>query len=279
MAGDKQEEAKKENIVLKYRSILLPLLVFLICLSVYGSLHLLFMARNEKTKYPVTFITEGDEVNYLVMTESLIEDHDVSLLNNYFTDCYERNSYYQVEIRFPYKWETTLLLMVPGSNGRMVLMHWPFLSMVLVPGFRLFGYAGAAGTMILITALAAMLVFLVLRRFCREKIAFITTLAFFLTYPLVTYSRLIYDATIAVFLISFALWSALRLKETGRWFYAVLAALPAVFLLHLHSKYFLVLVALLYLTWSCSANRKRDLTIWMSMVAASAVILVMYIHS
>lgn len=261
----------------RYRHILVPLCIFVVCLTVYSVLNMHFVKKNRDPERAATFMTDGDEPSYLVMTESLISDHDLSVLNNYFNQCYVRHGYYPGELRFTHKWDTTVLFMEKGRNGRMVLNHYPFISFVLVPGFALFGYAGATGTMILLMSLAAMLVFLILRRICRESTAILATLAFFMTYPIVTYSRLIYDCTIAIFLLSLAMWASLRLKESGRWWYALIAALPAALLIQLHVKYIAMFLTLPFLLWSCSTSRKRDLAIWAAPVALSFVVLLLQV--
>lgn len=243
----------------KHRRLLLPLLVFLLCLLVYALLHVIFVNREDVST------TDGDEVHYLVSTESLITDHDLSPMNNYIDFIYIRHDYYQQIIHVP--------MLVPGANGRVVSNHLPLLPILLVPGFWLFGYNGAAMTIVILFSLAAMFVFLILRKFTAERTALIATLVFFLTYPAVTYSRLIYPETVAVFLLAVAVWASLCLREGGGWWYAAIAGVAAALVFQFHNKFIVITLALAFLIWACSKSKLRDLTAWLVPVGASLVIL------
>lgn len=230
------------------RRLLLPFVVFAVCALAYSLLHLAFIGSDIANR------TDGDEVQYLVVTESIIKDHDLSPLNQYAEKVYLEHGYYGTDIAYP--------SLVPGYGGRLVYSHIPAMSFLLVPGFWLFGYHGAAATMIVLTALAAALLFAVLRRFAREKVALAGTLVFFLTYPLATYSRLLYTETVMVFLLPFTMWACLRLSETRRVFYAVLAGASAGLMLQFHVKYAALTAASFILLIACSKDRRRDLAAW-----------------
>jgi hypothetical protein len=237
-------------------------MILIVCLVVFSLLQVAF-ARRDHTHGVLT--TDGDEVQYLVSTETLIRDHSLSPLKNYIQNVYKRENYYQQEIPYP--------MLVPGTNGREVSSHLPLLPVLIVPGFWLFGYNGAAGTMILLFSLAAMLTFLSMRKFLPELTSAAVTLVFFLTYPAVTYSRLIYPETAAVFFLSLSVWASLRLKETGAAGYAMLSGVCAALLFQLHDKFIFMTVALGFLAWCCAKNRMRDFTAWLVPVVASLAVL------
>jgi len=231
-----------------------------VCILVYSILHVIYIQRKD------VFTTDGDEVQYLVVTESLVTDHDLSPLNNYLDHVYIKHGYYQQPVQVP--------PLVPGSGGRLVSVNtrFPFL---LAPGFWLFKYQGAAATMILLSSLAAMFLFLALRKLFRETTALLLTLVFFLSYPFVMYSRLVYPETAAVFLLSLAIWASLRLKESGKWAYALLAGACAALMFQIHMKFVLISVALFVLLWACSPRKKRDVVAWGAPVVFSAAALLL----
>lgn len=230
------------------RRMALPVAVFLICVGVYVSLHAIFMTRTD------VFRTDGDEVQYLVLTESIIDDFDLSPLDEYTEKVYRDHGYYSGDIPAP--------ALVDGYGGRLAYAHLPTMSVLLLPGFWLFGYQGAAATMILLTALGAAFMFSVLRRLVSPRLAFAMTLMFFLTYPLVTYSRLIYTETVMLFLLPVALWACLRLSETGQGRFALTAGLASGLMLMFHVKFAAVSVAVLALLWTCSRAHRRDVIAW-----------------
>lgn len=241
------------------RKILLPLMVFVVCAAAYFALHAVHTSK--------AFIntTDGDEVHYLVLTESIITDNDLSPLNNYLDETFKKRDYYQLPIPTP--------MLIAGDGGRMVSNHLPLLSLMLAPGFEWFGYTGAAGTMILVFSLAAMFAFLALRKLVPEGIALLATLAFFLTYPAVTYSRLIYPETVMVLLLSLSLWACLRLREGGSWLFAIVAGLACALTFQLHNKFIMLIPVLMFLLLASSRRKVRDFAFWLVPVVASLVVL------
>lgn len=85
----------------------------------------------------------GDEPHYLVITQSLLLDGDLRVLNNYQQKDYA--SYYGGHLEPHY--------LVPGKNGQIYSVHAPGLPALVLPGFALFGYRGAEATVLLLAAL------------------------------------------------------------------------------------------------------------------------------
>lgn len=236
------------------------ILVFVVCLAVFNIYHLSYLKRTD------VFRTDGDEVQYIATAQGLVEYHDISPLK-----VYERREY-----RAYYGGYTELPL-VRAKGGRLVCSNtrFPFL---LVPGYWAAGYHGAAETMILLSSLAAMFLFLSLRKLISEWIALAATLVFFLTYPMLIYSRLVYPETVAVFFVSVALWASLRLREGAGWGYAAVSGISAALLFQAHLKFAVLSAALLFLLLVASRHRSRDLLAWgvPVVVSAAALFALMY---
>lgn len=214
------------------------LLVFAACLFTY-TLMLVVVPH-----FPGMPSTDGDEPHYLIIAQSLLKDGDLDVENNYLEQQYR--PYYQLDIELPH--------MVEGRGGRMVSTHPAFLSMVVLPGFALFGFRGAAMTMIFFTSLAAALTFAIADRFIRRLTALGVVLFLFFTYPILFYSRLIYPETMALFLLPLGVMSCLRLKENGSLYFAAVSGLSAGLLILFHPKFIALAIALLVLTLMVSRS-------------------------
>ena len=83
---------------------------------------------------------DGDEPFYLLMTESLVHDHDLDLANQYAA--IERTASGRTDLR-PYADDPK------GPHGEQYSRHEPFLPLLLVPGYLLGGLYGAIGTIAL----------------------------------------------------------------------------------------------------------------------------------
>ncbi len=88
---------------------------------------------------------EGDEPHYLMVAQSLLRDHDLSLERDYLEGRY----------RAFYRGATTLAphYRVRGKGGEIYSLHAVGLSLVILPAYALGGYAGASFFMALLAAL------------------------------------------------------------------------------------------------------------------------------
>ncbi len=102
----------------------------------------------------------GDEPFYLLTTQSLIQDGDLDLTNQYDARSYESffdhpDGLWQQSVRSP--------------DGRLLSPHNPGLSLLLIPGFALGGLVGAQCQLLLISAAALTLAYLLANRLSKSR--------------------------------------------------------------------------------------------------------------
>jgi hypothetical protein len=209
--------------------------------------------------------TQGDEPHYLIITQSILKDADVYLTNNY--EARQYLPYFQQDIMM---WHVA-----HGKSGRFVSTHPYFLSILVLPGFWLFGYEGAAMTMIVLMSFAALFCFLITDRFVTRSVAAGVTLFLFFTYPLLFYSRLIYPETAGIFLVALGLWSAWRLKESQKRLYAGILGMCAGGVLLFHPKFIAITISLLILFFIVRPNKDGKTLAWLLVPAAGCILLLL----
>ena len=103
----------------------------------------------------------GDEPFYLLTTQSLLQDGDLDLLNQYQARSYE--SFFDHPDGL---WQQS----VRSGDGRLLSPHNPGLSLLLVPGFALGGLIGTQVQLLLIGAGAMTLAFLLAVRLSQSRV-------------------------------------------------------------------------------------------------------------
>jgi hypothetical protein len=94
----------------------------------------------------------GDEPHYLVITQSLLLDHDLQIENNHRRGDYR--AYFRAgDMKPDY--------LKRGVNGQIYSVHAPGLPVIIAPAFALFGYRGVQVMLIAIAACATALAWLV----------------------------------------------------------------------------------------------------------------------
>jgi len=170
----------------------------------------------------------GDEPHYLIITQSLLEDHDIRIENNHRQGDYR--AYFAGELPKPDSRR-------PGRNGEVYSIHAPGLAALIAPAFAIGGYHGVVVFLILIasagSALAWRLAWLVTQRmdaawFGWAAVTFSTTGIF--------HSFTIYPDGVGGVIVLTGIWGLLRArqeaetgsKRVGPWWLhgAALAALP-----------------------------------------------------
>jgi hypothetical protein len=93
----------------------------------------------------------GDEPHYLIITQTLLEDHDLQIENNHRQRDYR--AYSTISLKPDYR--------TRGKNGAIYSIHAPGLPLVVAPFFAAFGYAGVVGGLLAASAVASGLAWLV----------------------------------------------------------------------------------------------------------------------
>ena len=203
----------------------------------------------------------GDEPHYLVITQSLLLDHDLQIENNHARGDYRR--YFHADLRPDYY--------VRGTNGQIYSIHAPGLPALAVPAFAIGGYLGVVVFMGLLSALMALAVFDLAMRLTGERAALIAWAAACLTVPVVPQAWLVFPEVPGALITA---WSALWLFERvdpgpNRWFWRGLALslLP-----WLHTKFVILLAcfgaALVLRSW----RRPRSMVAFVVPIAVSGAL-------
>ena len=176
----------------------------------------------------------ADEPHYLVITQSLLRDHDLAIENNHARGDYRE--YFGGELRPDF--------LRRGLNEVIYSIHAPGLPALLVPAYAVDGYAGAVAMLCLFGALAALAVFDLAALLAGPGAALIAWAAACLTVPFVPHSWLIFPEMPGALIMAWAaLWWYAPLPARSRtwiWRGAALAILP-----WLHTKFVILLAAML----------------------------------
>lgn len=180
----------------------------------------------------------GDEPQYLIMTQSLLKDGDLRIENNHKNRDYAPY-YHRGDLEPHY--------MTRGTDGEIYSVHAPGVSVVVLPGFAMFGYAGAAATTMLIVAIGSAIGWHAAWMLTSDAVAaWLAWAAIFLTAPMYQQAVTVFPDAVGGFGVVATIWLLVAL-DTGRrvrtstlwWCGAALATLP-----WLHSR-FALLVAVL----------------------------------
>jgi hypothetical protein len=140
----------------------------------------------------------GDEPHYLVIAQSLILDHDIQIENNHKRGDY--GVYFGAILKPDY--------VRRGTNGAIYSIHAPGLPALIAPVFAVFGYTGVKVALILLSACATGLVWLIAWR-CTGKAA----AAWFgwatvtCSTPFFFHSFAVYPDTPAAAIVALAVWT------------------------------------------------------------------------
>ena len=170
----------------------------------------------------------GDEPFYLLTTQSLLDDGDLDLRQQY-----ERHSYTEFFDHPDGLWQQS----VPREDGVLLSPHNPGLSVMLIPGFALGGLLGAQAELLVMGALAFALAYVLAAKVTRApRASWLTTLCVGLAAPAFVYSTEIYPEIPAALLLVASLLLVFSKERLGAWQALALAALLSV-LIWLGIKY------------------------------------------
>jgi hypothetical protein len=157
----------------------------------------------------------GDEPHYLIITESLLRDHDLKIENNHQRRDYLK--FYPGELR-PDFFER-------GKNGEIYSIHAPGLPVLILPPYAIAGRYGVVALMAFLAALTALAIFDLAGVVAGREAAVLTWLACGFTVPFIPHAWMIFPELPGALLVA---WAALWVIETterspGRWFWRGLA--------------------------------------------------------
>jgi hypothetical protein len=190
----------------------------------------------------------GDEPHYLVITQSLLTDHDLRIENNHARRDYA--AYYEADLE-PHA-------IAPGRDGGTYSVHPVGLPLLAAPAFALGGYPAVVAFMLLIAAAAAALAWRWVRRVTGSVAA--ATFSWSVTalsVPYLTNSGTVYPEIPAAFAVLVAATVAIRdaglgdsaagpaTVEPARLWRALLLGLATAALPWLHAKYSVMAAVLL----------------------------------
>ena len=175
----------------------------------------------------------ADEPHYLVITQSLLRDHDLAIENNHARGDY--HEYFGGDLRPDF--------LRRGLNEVIYSIHAPGLPALLVPAYAIAGYRGTVVTLCLFGALAALAIFDLAVLIAGARSAWLTWAAVCLTVPFVPHSWLIFPEMPGALIVAWAalwLYAPLPARErTWWWRGAAIGILP-----WLHTKFVILLAAL-----------------------------------
>jgi hypothetical protein len=138
----------------------------------------------------------GDEPHYLVVTQSLVRDHDLRIDDNHARGDYR--TYFNAALKPDF-------IVPPGSDGAIYSIHPIGVSVLVAPGFALGGYRGASLTIVVFGAMAAALLWRWMRALTDASAAVFGWLAIATSAPFVLHGFAVYPEIPAAFLVLVAL--------------------------------------------------------------------------
>lgn len=151
----------------------------------------------------------GDEPFYLLTTQSLVDDGDLDLRQQY-----ERHSYKEFFDHPDGLWQQS----IPREDGVLLSPHNPGLSVILIPGFALVGLLGAQAQLLVMGALTFALAYVLAAKVTRApRASWLTTLCLGLAAPAFVYSTEIYPEVPAALLLVASLLIVASKDRLGPW--------------------------------------------------------------
>ena len=182
------------HIIKNFRELIPQGTIFLAFLFIY-----IIIGYFPKTINGFSYIT-GDEPHYLIMTQSIADDGDFNLDNNYKLDLHKE--FYNAYLDEHY-------IAIHGKNYS---LHQFGLPIIMAPFYKLFGYKGVFLGMILFSCFGLVSVYNICEYFSDSKSAFAATFFLGLTAPVGIYlSSQFFPETIAFTLFAYLIFIVLRL--------------------------------------------------------------------
>jgi hypothetical protein len=158
---------------------------------------------------------QGDEPFFLLIVQSLIQDHDFFLENNYLQS--DSLKFTDVSLT-PQLWDNY-------RQGHLVSRHSLLLPFILIPGYLIASKTGAILTISLISSLSGLVLFMILSRLTGSiRAALTASIMLMVTAPLVIYSNKLYTEMLAA-LFGLIVFAACLRIERGKKMPLLLAGL------------------------------------------------------
>ena len=142
----------------------------------------------------------GDEPHYLIISHSLLSDHDLRIENNHDEGHYRAFFTGQLPPHFLRR----------GLDEVIYSVHAPGLPALLLPGYAVAGAWGSVVLVVLMAALAAALMFATAERLTNRAVAWVTWAAVACTVPFAPHAWLIYPELPAALVMAAVAWWILQ---------------------------------------------------------------------
>lgn len=190
--------------------------------------------------YQENVIPQGDEVHYLVMTYSIVKDHDIWLENNYA----------QGDQLF-FNPDVLDRIAVKGLDGHEYLIHGIGFPFLLAPFYAI----GERIGVVFFHALSAFLLFIITlvvskRITASENISLLVTTMVFLSIPVFNFSVLSFTEIIGALILAISFLRIILAKDRDYWLVVLLGLLPWI-----HIRFLFLSVVFFYF-WLLNQQQK-----------------------
>lgn len=183
----------------------------------------------------------GDETHFILTTQSILEDHDIYLENNYTSELSAQYGVTKLD-------EHT----IAGRTGHQVLFHGlGLLSVLILPAFAIGGWQGIIIFMSLIYALLLVQIYTLVKTQTNSFLSFVLTAVVGLSIPLAQFSFLVFPEIPGALLVTYSLVGLARGKEQ-RFHYLALALLPWI-----HLRLIILCVLLIGFSYISFKSKKK----------------------
>lgn len=206
---------------------------------------------------------DGDELDYLMIAQSLVVDGDLRIEDNHRR--FEYEAWYDGVLPPSY--------LQRGRDGEIYSVHAPGLAVLILPGYAAAGYAGAAATVAVVCALGAALVWrLAFLLTDSAAAAWMGTVAAAGAAPWFLHASLVFPDAPAAALVLVGLWPLLEPSRFAGprmlWPALALVALP-----WMHTRFAVLAggmgLALLAGTWTLTPLSRRSTRAWLLVPAVA----------
>lgn len=205
---------------------------------------------------------DGDEPFYLLLTHSLLSDHDIDLENNYINR--DSLTFLNRELS-PQQFDNHV-------NGRLISRHPPLMALLLLPGFMLGKATGAILTLTLLGGILAAVIFrLLITLKISRRTATLVSVFVLLSNPLRFYSMSVFTEIVAAIAGVYIFDSSNRIasRKKVNWF---LLLLCIIFTISLKLRFAVLCLPPVFLALIFRSEKRR--IIWRVIITSAALLLI-----